>query len=578
LLYTNLLKALKRLIIRNLINFSFLTCLIAICCNKNLNAQNWLDSAKAAAAEQDYYSEIKFYRTWLKDNQRPVDPFSIDVMLKLAYAYRLQNNMKMCFKAVGIARKYSRIIDNEYLYLKSTISLAEYTRVLTKLDEALEILNDIDKRKLKKYPDLLARFYNRKAAVFNQNEDPYIESYYDSTLANSFLSLEISKKYKYNEAIGTSFNEIAFAYERKKLFEQALPYYDSAAFYLKDVSFVNYINTKANSARLQYHLENYNVSIDSSKKILKVLENLDMPNLKFPIYYYIGKSYLKLGDTLKAYENKIYRLQNFIDYLESVKQKEIFQLSVEFEVLDKNKTIEINQLKLKKEEQQKKLITFFFILVFVSLVLLIVLYNKLRNSNKKLTVLLKENQFLLGESNHRIKNNLQLIIALIALEDDNLNEKESLTKLNDITSKIESIASLHQKLYNSEDKNMVDLKAYLDDIISNLKIYFAKRKISLSSNIEEIVLDVDKCMYLGLLTTELIINTLKHAFEQTSNGIIEINVEKIDKKIIFTYSDNGKGTDKLDNMTLINILSDQLKGEKTLENRNGFYYQLKIKV
>jgi len=53
-------------------------------------------------------------------------------------------------------------------------------------------------------------------------------------------------------------------------------------------------------------------------------------------------------------------------------------------------------------------------------------------------------------------------------------------------------------------------------------------------------------------------------------------VGKSDKKIIFTYNDNGKGSDKLDNLTLINILSDQLKGERIIENRQGFYYQLKI--
>ena len=544
----------------------------------NVSSNNWLDSAATASQQQDYFSEIEYYKSWLKNNTNPVDSLSIEVMLKLAYAYRLTNNMKMCLKAVGIARDYSQKIDNEFLYLKSTISLAEYNRVLTKLQSSLEILNDMDKRSLQKYPDLLARYYHRKAAVFNQFENPYLDSYFDSTLENSLLSLNVSKAIAFNDALGTSYNEIAFAYERKEMFEEAIPYYDSAAYYLKNESFINYINSKANGARLQYFLGNFQASIDSSNNVLTLLENHDLPNLKYPLYFYIGKSYLKLGDTLKAYENKNYRLQYFIDYLEGVKQKEIFQLSVEYEVLDKNKTIEINKLELKKESQKKILLSILLLMTLLILILIILIYIKLNRANKKLKQLLHENQFLLGESNHRIKNNLQLIISLIAIDQNKLelNDNKEISKLSDISSKIESIAYLHHKLYKNKDKSIVQLNEYIKEILTNLEVYLLRRNIVLDYNANDIEIDVDNCMYFGLLTTELIINSLKHAFENNENGLIIINIQKEGKKIIFTYQDNGKGTEEYDNIVLVNIMSEQLNGDITIENRNGFYYQLII--
>jgi two-component sensor histidine kinase len=556
----------------------FLTVFIVLYVNvENVKSQNWLDSAKVAFEEQKHFLEASYYKKWLKNNKNPIDSTSIEVMLQLANSYRLNEDVKMALRAASIAKKYSEKMEDKYPFFKSTLYYAEVNRILQKQDYALSILDGMDRNQLENYPNLMAKYYHRRAAIFNEkNFYDTSAPYLDSALNYSLISLKYSEKINDLDAIGTSYNELANIFGKLYQFEKSILYYDKAIDILKDHNKANYFQAVINKGRMLWETAKYNECIELFLPIVDDIEKSGFTSLKYPFYFHLSESYKDIGDTYNYFIYQIKHLKSYTLWIEQNAQLEISKLAFEYEVEDKNRNLEIKELELIKQNQTRTILIILIIVILIILFLIVVSYYFINKKNKKLENLLKENQFLLGESNHRIKNNLQLIIALIALEDDESDTQESMTKLNDITVKIESIASLHQKLYTSEDKNLVELKSYLNDIISNLKIYFAKRKISISCNVEDVSLSVDKCMYLGLLTTELIINTLKHAFEKNVIGNIEINIQKTNKKIIFTYRDNGKGAENLDNMTLINLLSAQLKGEKLMENRQGFYYQLTI--
>ena len=128
-------------------------------------------------------------------------------------------------------------------------------------------------------------------------------------------------------------------------------------------------------------------------------------------------------------------------------------------------------------------------------------------ANQKLNLYAKENAFLLEEANHRINNNLQIVIFLISNELEKVSNKENYT-INKILSKIKSIAILHRYLYKSKDKQKVDITNYLTDIIKNFEDLFRENDIKIESYFNTRIVANDDAMYYGLLLTELFINSI----------------------------------------------------------------------
>lgn len=216
-------------------------------------------------------------------------------------------------------------------------------------------------------------------------------------------------------------------------------------------------------------------------------------------------------------------------------------------------------------------------LLFLLLVIVALFLNVQRKS-KVLSNLLKENQFLLGESNHRIKNNLQLIVSLLARENLNQHTTE-ISKLQEVASKIDSIATLHQQLYTRDEKQSIELNEYLGEILENFQDFFETRAIKLHFSIEKIKAPIDKAMYTGLLLTELVINSLKHAFEDdTSSKYIELSVKHVNQNCVFKYADNGMGFSPDKKLKLANLLVTQIEGTSKQDSRKGFEFEMKFRI
>ena len=190
-----------------------------------------------------------------------------------------------------------------------------------------------------------------------------------------------------------------------------------------------------------------------------------------------------------------------------------------------------------------------------------------------------ENQFLIGETNHRVKNNLQLIISLIGRE--MYKYKGEVTSLESISDKINAIASLHQQLYLNESISAISVKAYVYNIYENLKDSMALSDFNLEMDIEDTELPAEKATYLGLLITELITNTAKHAYDLSDEKLIGLKIFKKENKLVLNYFDNGKGIAEGIKLKLIDLLVKQLEGEITPfqhEGISGYSVQLKFMI
>jgi len=208
---------------------------------------------------------------------------------------------------------------------------------------------------------------------------------------------------------------------------------------------------------------------------------------------------------------------------------------------------------------------------------------------EKIKESLKEKEMLLKEVHHRVKNNLQMISSILNLQSTSIRNKKALEAFQESQNRIRSIALIHEKLYQTKYLSNVNIKEYVSEISSKLfsSYYTVMKDIKLKLNSEELYLEVDKCIAIGLILNELISNSLKHAFTGKIKGEIKISLYKENKdKLILIVADNGKGLPKdLDykntetlGLQLIYSLVDQHNGSIVVDNTKGVSFKISLTV
>ena len=190
----------------------------------------------------------------------------------------------------------------------------------------------------------------------------------------------------------------------------------------------------------------------------------------------------------------------------------------------------------------------------------------------------KENETLIKEIHHRVKNNFQIIISLLRMQSMEMKTDEGKTHFKEAINRIMAMSLVHQKLYTEKELSQIDVKSYIEDLTNEIMMFSSKeRKIEIKIETNVQGMDLISVVPLGLLINELVSNSLKHAFSDQSNNIIKIKIEDLENEYHFTYSDNGiwKENEKETSnfgTELIDILTEQLNGTKTLDTKNGTSY------
>jgi two-component sensor histidine kinase len=196
----------------------------------------------------------------------------------------------------------------------------------------------------------------------------------------------------------------------------------------------------------------------------------------------------------------------------------------------------------------------------------------------------KEKEILLKEIHHRVKNNLQVIISLISLEQHSCDKDDYCTEiLERIRKRIMSISFVHQLLYTSADYVQVNMSKHINNIINNCMDYYSGNIDDITLSIEvdrELTLNINEAIPLGLIVNELITNSYKHAFTNSSSGNITVKLSVEGNLINLTIGDNGlklpEDFDKSDRtsvgMTIIKVLLGQIDATMTIDNKEGWKY------
>ncbi len=284
---------------------------------------------------------------------------------------------------------------------------------------------------------------------------------------------------------------------------------------------------------------------------------------------------------------------------------------MEFEESDKNldKSLKENELKLdivKKENeiaQKAKERNWYIAALLAGLFVLGLMYRNFRlkqKSNQQLellngeletknTLLDKrnaENELLLKEIHHRVKNNLEVVSSLLALQSAKIDDPNVQEAMLASQNRVQSMGILHQKLYQSEHLAFIEMKNYFINLCENiLDSYNESERIKVDIDMNEIDLDVDTAVPLGLIVNELFTNSLKYAFPLGKKGIIKLSLESLaDGNLNLKVSDNGVG--KILNVLpkgtgfgtqLVDLLTRQIEGKLVQEIHNGTMISINFK-
>lgn len=337
-----------------------------------------------------------------------------------------------------------------------------------------------------------------------------------------------------------------------------------------------YLAMKQYAAAEKYLLNSYALfrqmeQLDYTKQVLASLTQLYEAKGDFRLAFQYQHEFIRIKDSLFNQE-KDQRM------LETIKKYEL----------------DIKEAQLKAQDaviQQKKIEQILYVtglLLLSGLVMVLLFYYRqkqasnraLAEKNEIIGKALQEKEVLLKEIHHRVKNNLQVISSLLNLQSKNIIDENALAAIRDGRDRVKSMALIHQNLYRDDDLTSVDVRDYIDKLTQSLfhSYNINKERVNLTTHIDELQLDVDVVVPLGLILNELISNALKYAFEQVENGgLLRVSLTREFDQLVLQVQDNGRGLPESLNMDkpasmgyqLIKSLTQKLKATISIEGNNG---------
>ena len=194
---------------------------------------------------------------------------------------------------------------------------------------------------------------------------------------------------------------------------------------------------------------------------------------------------------------------------------------------------------------------------------------------------LREREVLLSEIHHRVKNNLQLVSSMLALQARNAGP-EAQHALQEGQRRIDSIALVHEQLYGSRNLAVVNFARYIEALIPELCRGMAER-VDVVLDLLDVELPPERAIPCGLLVSELVTNALKHAFPNERRGSLQVQLERVSgQRLRLTVKDDGVGlkrdfpggADASLGLDLVAIFAKQLEADVVVERDGGTCFRL----
>jgi len=484
-------------------------------------------------------------------------------------------------------------------YIKNSLAML-YGRTFN-FDKQLSELNEAKKIIETETTDLNLRY-----TINNNIANAYLNmGKLDSALYFQQIVLNIESKIENKNYSGASNKAIGDIQFRKGNFEDAKTNYLSALKLLEKSQNTFYI------ALSQFALA------DTYRKLGRVDSSLYYSKAGITNYRLLGSYVPEMEEAYTAvalsfrdenkYDSAFYYLQLSKMLSDSINDKEIKTLTnfqnIGFREQIRLKEVEAERIKIKSRTQLLLLLTgliFFSIIAFIlyksnkmKVKANLALKDKndeiertvtqLKTTQVSLAARNAENELLLREIHHRVKNNLEVVSSLLALQSAQIDDPSVQSAMLASQNRVHSMGIIHQKLYQGENLAAIEMRDYFINLSDNILDSFnAEGHIKVECDMPKLVLDVDTAISIGLITNELLTNSLKYAFNEKENGAIKISLTEQNMEanteglLLLKISDNGIGKPANEKVKgtgfgtqLVNLLTTQLDGKLTYEINNG---------
>lgn len=458
---------------------------------------------------------------------------------RLGSIYELQKEpklaLKYALKALDIAEEYK----DHYNTALAWLTLIEIYHKNDETEKAIQAAENCIATVKNRVPEevyVLARAYAKKGTILADLGE-YQKSIEDNTKAYAILEENLGAD---NPSSKTYRGGIGYAYYLQGSYKTALP-----------------------------HL---NAAIDGQIAI----EQDKSPSMQ-ELYELQADCYFQLGNYQKAFESQ----QAAHLVFDTLMQDRIANLESEalfkYESGKKDQSIAEQAIIIKQNRRLQWLGIGLIGLLLLFLSTLFYYYQRNKKTSTALFVKNQENELLLKEIHHRVKNNLQTISSLLSLQSESISDQSALDAVLESKNRVASMALIHQKLYQGENLAAIEMRDYFETIGKAIKDSFGAqaKNVTLEVEMSEIELDVDTAIPVGLITNELVTNSFKHAFLNKKNGKISITLSQGKNGLLKLHiADNGYASEdgadlrkeKGFGTLLVQLLTTQLSG--TLEKSN----------
>lgn len=204
-------------------------------------------------------------------------------------------------------------------------------------------------------------------------------------------------------------------------------------------------------------------------------------------------------------------------------------------------------------------------------------FNEKNRIEEELRHASAQKNIMIKEMHHRVKNNLAIVISMLSMQLRHIPDPALKRIISDIEMRIRSMALIHEHLYRSEDLDRIRLHEYLRALTTIILSSCSSPVITLESDFEPMDVSIESALPIGLITNELMTNSIKYAFQGKKGGTIKTRLNQLNGTISLTISDDGVGLpagfqiedQKTLGIFIVKLLTEQLNGEIEIDSTEG---------
>ncbi|MGB0391242.1 MAG: histidine kinase dimerization/phosphoacceptor domain -containing protein [Salibacteraceae bacterium] len=508
---------------------------------------------------------------------------NFDAYIKQAHAYDKANLYPEEGEELLKAIEWAKSEGLEKEWIQASIDLSELARKTRDFQRGIDILNDLPHTE--KYPKLHIRKMGRLAAIYNEYEvDPNDFGRFDSVTHYLNLAIPLAEKLGFKQEEASLKNELACFIQWTQGSRYALPLFEQSAKVFYEVG------DTANYAVVVSHLFNCYLKLNDQtqanlkkSELIILIDGNDWPQISMNFYNLLKGEAKSKGDSLNYYKYSFMAQKSSNNHLVSSYSNKMASFRVLYDVEKYQSEMDKKERELIEEENRSRLMIIFIsvlTLLFLGIWLLLFREKRLKRvldiTNNQLRSANDKYQTLLVESNHRIKNNLQMIISMFDYSAQ-VESNNPAAAFKRMSGKIQTVSALHKHLYLETHNENLNLEFYFTEILDLYK-RLSKEHIEVNSEIfKEIEIPSERLVYFGLVFNEMIANTIEHhSNDQIS---VDINVQPKNNHYLFYYSDGSKFDDQKSSGTgslLIEELINRVEGFNVKKDNTKGVYQFEF--